>query len=189
MRNRGMHTGEIQFDRRAFADFAVNFDVAARLLGKTVDLGQTQAGAMPYVLCCKERVEGSRQHVRRHPASTIRNSDHDVLARYDLDLTCRIALIEINICGFKRELPALGHRIARVDRQIDDGDLELIWIDIRAPQSAAGDGFDRDLLAQRAPKQVRESSNKPTDINRLRSQRGLARESEEALRQRLGAAG
>ena len=128
------------------------------------------------------------QHLRRHPASTIRDSDHDVLARHDLDLTRRIAFIEINICGFKRELAALGHRIPRVDRKIDDGDFELIWVDIRAPQSAAEDGFDRDLFAQCAPKQIGQSSDKPTDIDRLGSKRRLARESEKSLRQRLGAA-
>src|ERR1700726_3568353 len=107
---------------------------------------------MSYVLCCEERVEGFRQHVRRHPASAIRNSHHDILPRYDLDLTCRIAFVEVDVCGFKRELPTFGHRIPRVDRKIDDGDLELIWVDIRAPQSAAEDGFDRDLFAQCAPK-------------------------------------
>src|ERR1700676_1945104 len=125
-----MDAREIEFDGRAFANFAVNFDVAARLLGETVDLGQTQAGPVPNILSCEERIEGFRQHVRRHPTSTICNSDHDVLTRYDLDLTCRIALVEKDICGFKRELPAFGHRIARVDRQIDDRDFELIWIDI-----------------------------------------------------------
>ena len=88
---------------------------------------------MSHILCRKERIEGFRHHLGRHPTSTVRDSNHDVLAGHDLDLTCRIAFIEIDICGFKRELPAVGHRIPCVDRKIDDGDFELIWVDIRAP--------------------------------------------------------
>jgi hypothetical protein len=88
---------------------------------------------MSDVLRREERVESFRQHVRRHPASTVRNSDHRILARYHLDLARGIAFIEIDIRGFKRELTALGHRIARVDRKIDDGHFELIGVHIGAP--------------------------------------------------------
>src|SRR6185437_14329445 len=143
---------------------------------------------MSHILCRKERIESFRYHIRRHPASTIRNSNHDVLTGGNLDLTCRIAFVEMDVCGFKRELATFWHRIPCVDRQIDDGDFELIGVDIGAPQSSAEYGFNCDLLAQCSPKQIRQSPDKPGDIDRLRSQGGLARESKEPLRQRFGAA-
>src|SRR4051812_12757968 len=99
LRNRRMDAWEIEFDRRSFAYFTIYFDMAARLFGETIDLRQTKAGTVSYVLCREEGIEGLRQHVRGHPASTIGYSDHNVLAGYDLDLTHGVAFVEIDIRG------------------------------------------------------------------------------------------
>src|SRR4051794_3177754 len=128
-----MDAWEIEFDRRSFAYFTIYFDMPARLFGETIDLRQTKAGTVSYVLCREEGIEGLRQHVRGHPASTIGYSDHNVLAGYDLDLTHGVAFVEIDIRGFDRELATPGHRIACVYRKVDDCHFELVGVNIGTP--------------------------------------------------------
>ena len=133
LRNRCMDAREIEFDRRSFPYFAVYFDMPARLFRKTVDLGQTEAGTVSDVLCREERIEGLRQHLRGHPASTIGNGDHHVLAGHHLDLTHGIAFIEIDVRGFDSEFATPGHRITCVNRQVDDRHFKLVGVDVSAP--------------------------------------------------------
>ena len=107
---------------------------------------------------------------------------------HDLDLTRRIDVIKVDIRGFNREFAAFGHRIACVDRQIDDSDLKLVGVDIGAPQATAKDRLDRHLFAQGAPEQIGEAANKVADIDRLGFEWRLARKCEKSLRQRFSAA-
>ena len=63
-------------------------------------------------------------------------------------------------------------------------DLELVGIDLRAPQAAGQHGLDGDLLAERAPQQVGHAGDQAADIDRLRIERLAAREGEQPLGER-----
>ena len=86
--NIGMRPRQIDFDGRAFANLAVDFDVAARLLDEAVDLRESEAGAVSDILGGKEGVEGLRHHVGRHADAVIGDREHDILAGQHLRL-CR----------------------------------------------------------------------------------------------------
>ena len=59
----GRQAGQVELHRRAVAHFAVDLDVAARLLHEAVDLRQPEAGALADVLGREERLEGAGEDV------------------------------------------------------------------------------------------------------------------------------
>ena len=90
----------------------------------------------------------------------------------------------MGIGGFDGELAAVGHRVARVDGDVDDGILELLRIGMDRPQAGCGDHLDMDGLAQRRVQQIRHVADHLVGIEPARRQRLLPREGEQALRQR-----
>ena len=68
---------------------------------------------------------------RRDADAGVAHRDHDVVARRHLGVHAGIGLVEIGVLGFDREPAAVRHRVARVDRQVEDRGLELVGIDQR----------------------------------------------------------
>ena len=68
------------------------------------------------------------------PRAGVADRDHHVIAGRDLAVHARVALVEEDVAGLERELAAVGHGIARVDRQIEHGGGELIGIGQRRPR-------------------------------------------------------
>ena len=95
-----MNARQIDLDRRAFADLAVDLHVAARLLDEAVDLRKPKPGAVPDVLGREERIEGFCLHVRRHSASVVGHGQHHILAGQHLGLGRGILFIEMDVRGF-----------------------------------------------------------------------------------------
>ena len=183
-----MDARQIELDRRAFADLAVDFHMPARLLDEAVDLRKPQARAVSDVLGREERIEGLGLHLRRHSAAGVRHGQHDILAGHHFGLRGGVFFIEMNIRGFDRQLAAIRHRVARIDGEIEDRELELIGIGMRPPNAAAQNGFDRDLLAEGPAQQVRHAGDEPAEIDRFGIERLLARKGEKPLGQRFRAA-
>src|SRR5207248_872558 len=61
-------------------DLALDARVATRLLGKSVDLAETQTGAFANLLGSVERLERSFQYLGGHAASCVRHREHDIIA-------------------------------------------------------------------------------------------------------------
>ena len=57
---------QIELDGGAVSGLAVDRDVSAGLLDEAVDLAQSESGALTGRLGGEERVDGARDHVRRH---------------------------------------------------------------------------------------------------------------------------
>ena len=64
-----------------------------------------------------------------------------------------VAVVEIDVGGLDRELAAVRHGVARVDRQVEHGAFELVRIDMGEPQAAGQHGLQPDALAERAAQQ------------------------------------
>ena len=169
------------------ADLAVDLDVAARLLDEAVHHAQPQAGALADILGGEERLEHFFQNVRRHAAAGVAHRDHHVGARAHLRVRLRIGLVEDDVAGFERELAAVRHRVARIDRKIEQCGGELCRIGDGAPDIVFQHRLDLDLLAERRAQQVRGIARKRIRIDRARLERLAAREGEQLMRQ-LGAA-
>ena len=94
-----------------------------------------------------------------------------------------------DIGGAHGELAAVGHGVARIDRQIDDHLLELRQVDLHRPQIAAVHHLQRHLLADQPLEQHAEIVDRLAQVEHLRAQRLLAREGQELPHQRRGAVG
>ena len=44
-------------------------------------------------------------------------------------------LVVVGVAGADRQAAAFGHRVARVDREVEDGVLELVGIGVGAPEA------------------------------------------------------
>ncbi len=97
--------------------------------------------------------------------------------------------VEMAVGGLDGEPPAVRHRVARVDGEVDDRILELVRVDRGVPQPAGEHGLDRHRLADRAVEQFRHALHQPVDVDRSDLERMLAREREQALHQDGGALG
>jgi hypothetical protein len=58
-----------------------------------------------------------------------------------------IDLIEIGITCFDRHLAAIGHRVARIDRKIQDSAFKFWTIGLDRSHASAPHNLDRDVLA------------------------------------------
>ena len=63
------------------AGLAVDRDVAVRLLDEAVHHAQAKPGALADLLGGEERLEGARQHLRRHAVAVSVTAISDVVAR------------------------------------------------------------------------------------------------------------
>ena len=183
-----MNPRQIKLDRRAFADLAVNFHVPARLLDEPIHLREPQPGAVSNFLGREEGIKGPCYHVRRHTGARVGHGQHDVLTREHFRLRGGILFIEMNIGRFERQLAAIWHRVASVDGEIENCQLQLVGISIGAPHAASQHGFDRYLFAESSAQQVRHTGNEAAEINRLGIKGLLAREGEQPLGERFGPA-
>ena len=166
----GEQARQVDLHRRALAGLAVDLHVAAGLLDEAVDLREAEAGALADILGGEERLEGAGRIIARlmpTPVSVI-DTTH-ILPGRDLGLRSGIGLVEIGIGGLDRELAAVRHRVAGVDREVQDRALELVGIGEAAPQAARQHGLDRDLLAERAAQQLRHAGDQPVDVDRPRA--------------------
>ena len=131
--------------RRALADLALDARVATRLLGKSVNLAETQTGAFANLLCRVKRLERSFQHLGGHPASGIGDREHNIIAGGLIDLVvgCR------QIFGAKAKTARSAHCIARVRGKVQYGGAELRGIDPTGPNLVLQRERDFDALADR----------------------------------------
>ena len=130
---RPARAGQIQFDRRAFAQLAVNLDVAARLFDEAIGLGKAQTGALAFWLGGEERLEHPAHHFWCHAGAGIADRQHDILARIDLAMLDGIGVVEMGVGDFQGQLAAVRHGVTGVDRQIEDGVLDLGGVYQRVP--------------------------------------------------------
>ena len=87
-----------------------------------------------------------------------------------------VFLFDHNVGRFQRQLAALGHGVAGVDDQIEQGTFQLIRIDKRQMQVVGQHRIDLDGGAQRAPHQIQHPKHQLVEIRRLRQQGLMARE-------------
>jgi hypothetical protein len=97
-----------------------------------------------------------------------------VRARRDVGMQRRVAPIERGVRHLDGHRSALGHGVARIDRQVEDGVLELAGVDLGVPRLGGDVELDGDALAERMAQQVGQVAHQAGDIGRLRRQR-LAR--------------
>ena len=94
-----------------------------------------------------------------------------------------LAFVGGHIGGAQREPAAIGHGVARIDREIHDHLLELRDVDLDRPEIAPVHHLERDLLADQPAQQHVEIAEDLADVEHLRAQSLLAREGKELAHQ------
>src|SRR5260370_28389658 len=94
---------QIEFDRRALPEFAIDLDVASGLLDKPIHHAQPEPAAAALALCREEGLERRCADLLGHPAAGIGYREHDVLTWPDLVMYGRIVLVEVHIRCFNRQ--------------------------------------------------------------------------------------
>ena len=102
-------------------DLALDRHFAAELLGRPVDLGEAEARSAPLGARGEERLEDARHHLRRHSLPGIAHAEPHVVPCWQM-VGPRVVVTDIR--SLQGQLPTLGHRIAGVDRKVEDGMLD-----------------------------------------------------------------
>src|SRR5262249_48693558 len=98
----------------------------------------------------------------------------------NLGVGAAICFIEHLVLRFERELSALGHGVARVNRKVEQCRGELGGVDKGGPRILVQANLDLDVLAERGPEELLSIDDERVDIRFARLQRLLARKGKKA---------
>ena len=105
--------------------------------------------------------------------------EHDVVARRRPGVARRVRLVELGVPRLDRQLPAARHRVAGIDREVDDDLAELAGVD-RDPADVGLDPDGHlDRLAEEGPQERHDLLDDRGRIDDLRLEHLLAAEGEE----------
>ncbi|GJD67564.1 hypothetical protein MMMDOFMJ_0480 [Methylobacterium gnaphalii] len=178
---------QVDLHGRPDTGLGIDLDVPVGLPDEPENLAESEPGALADLLGGEERLEGLGGHLRRHAGPGVCDGDHHVLALRDAEIVGGVALVDMRIGGLDGQPAAGGHRVARVDGEVQERALELVRIGPGAPEAARLHRLDLDRLAERAPQQLRHAGDEAVRLDRLGRQGLLAGEGEEAVGQRRGA--
>ena len=128
VRERFEDAWEIQFEGGPLPRLAIDPDVSAGLFHNAVHGSQAQTGPFALFFGRKKRLEDVAPRLRIHAVSVVAHCDHGEFARLHAHMRAGVILIQHNIRGLDCQVPANGHGIAGVHRQIHDGLLHVARI-------------------------------------------------------------
>ncbi len=143
-----MEARKVKLDRRTAADLGVDFHVTEGLLDEPMHLTEPQAGATARRLCGEERIECLFYRLGRHAGAGVRHGNEDVLAGRHSDMLCGVGIVEVGIGGLDGQAAPLLHRIARIDREIDNCSFELRGVGVDTPEPARKHRLHSDRLSK-----------------------------------------
>ena len=179
---------QVEAHRRALADLRVDPHLPARLAHEAVDHRQAEARALADRLRREERVERLGDDIRAHAGAGIGHAEREVLAGIEVALL-GATVVEPFVGGLDGDAPAIRHRVAGVDAEVEQRILELARIDQHRPQPARGHHFEGDRRADGAAEQILHAHHQPVHVGGLRVQGLAPREGEQAVGQRRRALG
>ena len=99
---------QINLERSAFADFAVDPDEAAALFHDAVDRGKTEAGSLPLFLGGEKGLEDARLRFLVHAGAGVADGEQDVMSRGDNGPRVRVGSVEFGVRSFDDRRPPPG---------------------------------------------------------------------------------
>ena len=165
-------------------------NIAAGLLDDAIDGGKPEARALADFLGGEERLENPVDDAGRDALAIVAHLDQHVLGGCQQLLAEGRALLARDVARADDELSALRHRIAGVDRQIDDRLFELVEVGLHRPEIAPVLDVERHRLADDALEHADGEVRKHVaELQHLRPERLPAREGEQLPHQPGGAVG
>ena len=151
---------------------------AAGLGRDAVYHAEAEPTALADLLGREEGLDRASEDLLGHAFAGIGDRDQHIIARRQI----RRRLAAADIGGADRQPAASGHRVAGVDRQVQQHQLDLRRVDQRGPQPLGQHGLDAHGRPDRAEQHVARFTDQPIEIERPRREALLARKSEQLVR-------
>ena len=155
--------------------------MAAGLADEVAHHREPEAGAAAGLLGREERLEHASQHVVRHAAAGVGHGDGHERSG-DRGVVRDVPAGQARAAGRDGDRPAVGHRIARVDGEIDDGLLQLAGVDPRDERIGRLPDVDDDVAEQAVEHGLERVHGRP-DVDDRRLERRPPREREQLARE------
>src|SRR5689334_21290070 len=126
-RGRAFIKRDPQFGTRALPKFALNAGDATNIRSELLDGEQTQPG--PGRLGRVEQLERSTKRFARHAAAAVADRNRDVASGLHSHLV-RLICANESVCDVQGDTTTFRHRVARIEREIDERGLELRGVDM-----------------------------------------------------------
>ena len=167
----------------AFALPALDPDIAAALLDETIDHREPKAGPFAERFRRVEGLEHLAHGLGADPDPGVADPDHRVVAGIDPILARSLGRGDFDLPCRDGKPTTVRHGIARVDREVDDGALELIGVRQRRPYIRLQVHRHLEALAERPVQEILDAADELVRVEGLRIERLAAREGEQAMRQ------
>ena len=140
--------------RGSMPRLAVDDGATARLLGKAVHHGESQAAAFTHFLGRVERLEDVVQNLGGHADASVGDRQDHIFTRAQFPLARHIAFVQGLVGGRDDQLAAIRHGISRIDGQVQQGVFHLTMICQCVPQARRRVDSNLDGLAEGALQQM-----------------------------------
>src|ERR1700733_2512790 len=170
---------KVELDRRSGAHLGIDFYVSARLLEEAISHCEAQACSFVLRLGREKRLIDPLQDIRRNAGTCVGHRDHHILPRRQILILANILVVEGGVAGLGSQPAFTVHRVAGVDRKVQNRILELIRIDEAIPETASDHRLDLDLPAERATKHLIHAFDQTPGVHHPRFQRLAPCESEQ----------
>jgi len=174
---------QINAGRGALTQFALEGNRAAALPDDSVGRGQSQSSALSGTLGGEERLEEVAARGFGHSDAGVGQRDHHVLARTHAQALGGEALVEMHQGGLNGELAAMGHGVARIDRQVHEHLLEPARVGLDGVLRGSRNGHQLDVFADQPPQQFLNLDHQLVDPHGARFERLAAAEGQKLVRQ------
>ena len=148
---RDLDRGQQDPNARAAIDLGVDRHATAGLLHDPVDGGEPESGALAFRLRREERIEGPVGDLLRHPVPGVGHDQQEVSTWRELGVLRGRFVVVLDVLRFDDEPATTGHRVPRVDDEVERDLLDLPAIGDDGPDLGRYAELEGDALGQRAP--------------------------------------
>src|SRR4030095_17017197 len=127
-------TGQVEVKGCAAPRLALDLDVPTALLDDAVRYGQAEATALAEFFRGEERLEDASLHFGRHPTSGIADRQPHGAARRERRMAIRVGAAELDDTRGECQSAPIRHRLASVNRQIQEHLCELVALGSHSPR-------------------------------------------------------
>src|SRR2546425_258429 len=177
---------QVDFDRGPPPRLRIQPDVAAALLHDAVHRREPEPRALALFLRGEERLEDPRLRGGVHADARVRDGEHYVGAGSHGPVLERVALVELGVCRFDRELAAPRHRVAGVHDQVHDHLLQLARVGPDGPQVGRQRGLERHVRPAQPAQHVVDACDHAVQVEHPRGEDLPAAEGEQLAGERRG---
>src|SRR5262245_36232700 len=179
---------QVDADHRSLPDLRIDPDMSMALSGEAIHHRQAKSGAFTQRFGGEERIEHAVEDRLADAGPGVADGYGDVLTRFERARGGG-AIVEPFVSGFDDDLSAVGHRVARVDAQVEQRVFQLVRVDHGEPYPARGYRLYLDRGADCASHQFDKIGHQPVDVDWLRRQRLAAGERKQTMGQGCRTAG